>query len=192
MFFILGTLPILTALIGFVTSANAPQQNIAGITSEEVFITPTISLSEPEASPSRRPTITPKQTPTVTDILVYPSKSPEAGVTDLLQQINSFRAGKGLPPLAANSETCFFAKTRVFEIMSNFSHDEFRQRIDSKTLPYPSWSEVAENIAMNSDPDKVVPGWITSSGHNENLSKDVPYGCVVSNGNHFVFEAWKP
>ena len=111
---------------------------------------------------------------------------------DLLQQINNYRAGKGLSAFSARSETCFFANIRSQEIISAFNHDGFKSRVDSKTLPYPSYSEVAENIAQNSDPNGVVPAWINSPGHNENLLKNLPFACVVKNGNNYVFEAWSP
>lgn len=183
MFLLLGGATFIIALFGF-SPFFSPEKEVAGV----------VSLNIP-SSPSPTHVITPTQTPTpeptpaVTDILVYPYNNL---TKDLLQQINDFRSGKGLAPLTANSETCFFANLRSQEIISSFNHDGFRNRIDSNTLPYPSYSSVAENIAMNSDPNAVVPGWINSPGHNENMSKDVPYGCVVSNGNYYVFEAWKP
>ena len=109
-----------------------------------------------------------------------------------MKQINDFRAGKGLSPLSTDGNTCGFAVTRASEIVVNFNHDGFENRISSHTLPYPSYHEVAENIAMNSDSNAVVPGWINSPGHNENMSRNVPFGCVGISGNYYVFEAWKP
>lgn len=164
----------------------------------------------PTLTPSPTPSKAPTPTPIKTDILVYPSKnetsnsptvnqsqtsvsvlSQETGLP-LIDQINQFRASRGKSPVATSSETCSFATTRASEIANSFNHDGFRNRIDSKTLPYPSYSTVAENIAMNSDPNKVVPGWIESPGHAENMLKDVPYGCVGSSGKYYVYEAWKP
>lgn len=142
-------------------------------------------------APSPTQTATPSPKPTAISTPILKTKQYET-TNDLLQQINSFRSSKGLAHLTANSQTCFFANLRSQEIINSFNHDGFRSRIDSKTLPYPSYSTVAENIAMNSDPNAVVPGWISSPGHNENLLKDVPFGCVVSNGEYFVFEAWRP
>lgn len=110
----------------------------------------------------------------------------------LLNQINQFRSSNGKGNVSENSETCSFANTRAIEIASAFNHDGFKNRINSKTLPYPSYSEVAENIAMNGDISQVIPGWINSSGHAENMLKDVPYGCVVGSGIYYVFEAWRP
>ena len=112
--------------------------------------------------------------------------------SSLINQINSFRSSKGMSPVSENTETCAFAKTRADEIVSNFNHDGFTGRANSNSLPYPAYSSVAENIAMNGDSNQVVPGWINSPGHAENLLKDVPFGCVRNSGNYFAFEAWKP
>lgn len=190
MFLLLLGAYLIISITGFNNTKTPDHRKIAGA-STVISTAP----SGPEISLSQRPAQTPTSTPTPktkqyddTDIHVYPYKT----TNDLLQQINSFRSSKGLAHLTANSETCFFANLRSQEIISAFNHDGFRNRIDSKTLPYPSYSSVAENIAMNSDANQVVPGWINSPGHIENLLKDVPYGCVVSNGNYFVFEAWKP
>ncbi len=94
--------------------------------------------------------------------------------------------------VSENTETCAFASARANEISSNFNHDGFTNRVNSNTLPYPTYSTVAENIAMNSDASQVVPGWINSPGHAENMLKDVPFGCVKNSGNYFAFEAWRP
>jgi uncharacterized protein YkwD len=117
--------------------------------------------------------------------------SGNVGLT-LMKQINDFRASNELPTLSTDGYTCAFATLRAGEITGSFNHDGFRSRLDSNSLPYPSYSSVAENIAMNSDANAVVPGWIASPGHNENLRKDVPYGCVGVSGDYYVFQAWKP
>ncbi len=202
MLFLFGTLPILSALLGFLIFSNPNPEIIAGEsigvienTSSEIKISPDW---QPTPTPSPSPTSPIKTTPapSITGILVYPYKTitpaPLNSSLDLLQQVNNFRASKGLNVLTANDETCFFAKLRANEITSNFNHDGFRDRIDSKSLPYSSWSEVAENIAINPDSNAVVAGWIGSPGHNENLSKNVPYGCVANSGHYYVFEAMKP
>jgi len=180
-FLLIGGASLLVALFGFYPF-TAPEKEVAGLSSLEVS-------NFPSLTPTLKPTSTPTPTPTIKPSPAEVSKKP---TQDLLQQINAFRSGKGLSPLSANSETCFFANIRSQEIIASFNHDGFENRIDSNTLPYPSYSSVAENIAMNPDPNQVVPGWISSPGHNENLSKDVPYGCVVSNGEYYVFEAWRP
>jgi uncharacterized protein YkwD len=109
-----------------------------------------------------------------------------------MKQINDFRAGKGLPAFTTDGYTCSLAVARAGEITGNFSHDGFRSRIDNKTLPYPSFTGISENIAMNGDPNAVVQGWIDSPGHNENLSKSHAHACVGKSGNYYVFESWNP
>lgn len=110
----------------------------------------------------------------------------------LIDQINKFRSSNGKSSISENNDVCSFASTRASEIVNNFNHDGFSNRANSKTLPYPNYSEVAENIAMNGDVSKVVPGWIDSPGHRENLLKELPFGCVKNSGNYYVYEAWKP
>ncbi len=170
---------------------------------------PTPSLtptpSGPEASPGRRPTITPgssgNQTSADGSVSISEPKASAQVKTinssinspfSLIQQINQYRSSKGMATVSENTETCAFASTRANEIISNFNHDGFTNRVNSNSLPYPSYSTVAENIAMNSDSNQVVPGWINSPGHAENLLKDVPYGCVGNSGINYVFEGWKP
>ena len=182
MFWLFGGASLIIALFGF-NPVFSPEKKVAGLTTLKISNVPSPTPSGPEALSGRRPTPTIKPSPATIS---------KKSTQDLLQQINSFRSGKGLAPLTANSETCFFANLRSQEIIPSFNHDGFRNRIESGSLPYPSYSSVAENIAMNSDPNQVVPGWINSPGHNENMSKDTPHGCVVGNGNYYVFEAWSP
>ncbi len=180
-------------LIADVYKNNKPQ--VLGINTKIV--------KKVKATPTPTPTPTPKKL-NIKPYIYIPKSSPTPTPTkaevketvsqtgDLLVQINSFRSSKGLSPLSANSETCFFANMRVQEIQSAFNHDGFTNRINSKSLPYTSYSEVAENIAMNSNPNEVISGWINSPGHNANMLKNVPFGCVVGSGNYYVFEAWRP
>lgn len=110
----------------------------------------------------------------------------------IMQAINDYRASQGLSVVKPDRYTCDFAATRAQEIADSFSHDGFRQRIDAETLPYPSYTLVAENIARTSDYASVVPMWIESSGHAENMRKDSPYVCVVRNEDFYAYESWKP
>lgn len=112
--------------------------------------------------------------------------------TLIMQKINEYRVQNGLYKVKTNQETCSFAQKRAQEIASSFSHDGFRSRFDNKTLPYASYSEVTENIAMTSDYKEVVNMWINSSGHAENMRRDTPFVCVAQNGNYFAYEGWKP
>lgn len=181
---ILGAYLIIS--VGGFNSIHDSGGKVAGLTTFEEES----SLSTP--APTKIPTPTPSPTPTPTpksrsDLDLASNQGPT-----LVSQINDFRASKGLGPVQSDPHTCSFASLRANEITSNFNHDGFRNRIDSKNLPYPSYSSVAENIAMNGDENQIIPGWINSPGHLENLLKDVPFGCVVGNGSYYVFEAWKP
>lgn len=114
------------------------------------------------------------------------------GNSTIMAAINSYRQSKGLSPANTDNKTCTFARTRVAEIAGNFSHDGFTQRIQNKTLPYPSYTTVTENIAQTKDPNKVVSLWINSPGHEKNLTADTPYVCVESSGSYYAMEGWKP
>lgn len=166
----------------------------------------------PSLAPSKKPTPTPTLTPTPSpkpdenkdsetsslgssNISAQVSSQSNSVVVlgnSLIDQINQFRSSNGRSPISENNETCSFASTRSTEIVSAFNHDGFSSRVSSKTLPYPSYSQVAENIAMNGDASKVIPGWINSPGHAENMLKEVSFGCVRNSGNYYVLELWKP
>ena len=176
----------------------SPTGQTTPISTPRPSVKPTITIaisSTPSQSPTALPTEELKEKPTPT-----PSSNPNSvqqtqtsniGL-NLMDQINNFRTSKGLSTLSTDGYTCGFALMRANEIVNGFNHDGFSNRISSNTLPYPSYSSIAENIAMNSDPNQVVSGWINSPGHNENMSKDVAYGCVGRSGDYYVFEAWKP
>ncbi len=121
-----------------------------------------------------------------------PSLVMQNSTSDLLQQINNFRGSKGLGTIQTDPYTCAFANTRAAEITSAFNHDGFSSRLNSKSLPYPSYSEITENIAMNSDKNAVIQGWIDSPGHNENMLKNTPYACIGKSGDYYVYESWRP
>lgn len=92
-----------------------------------------------------------------------------------MQKINDYRSSQGLSSVKTDKYTCDFAKIRAEEITHAFNHDGFRSRIDSHTLPYPTYHQVAENIAMTSDYKDVVTMWINSPGHAANMRLDTPY-----------------
>ena len=145
-------------------------------------------------SPTKKPTSTPtptrrSSTPTPT---LSQSTSTDSVKTYIMNEINEYRKSRGLSEVKTDSYTCNFAKTRAAEIVNGFNHDGFRDRIDNKTLPYPSYSSVTENLAMTSNYQEVVDMWINSSGHAENMRRDTPYVCVERNGNYYAYEGWKP
>ncbi|MFA9288660.1 MAG: CAP domain-containing protein [Weeksellaceae bacterium] len=150
-----------------------------------------------QAATSVRPSITPTMIPSPTSLptltpTLSPSPSVEPSVeihSGLIDQINSIREARSLPLLEPKSEVCAFADLRAQEIAQNFSHDGFESRRDHGGLPYPSFTQVVENIAMTGNP---VGVWMTSQTHEANLMSALPYGCVGQNGLFSVFEGWMP
>ena len=152
-------------------------------------------------SPTRtpKPTKTPIPTPTV-----RPTRSPTPAKTSIpisntdtkqgfiMRKINEYRRSQNLSEVKTDSYSCSFARVRAEEISKSFNHNGFRSRVDSKTLPYPAYKSVTENIAMTSDYTQVVEMWVNSPGHAENMRKDTPFVCVESYGNYYAYEGWKP
>jgi len=154
--------------------------------------TPTPTLIKSEPKPTALPTPTPtfiKSEPTSTPI---PVSSGDTHQNYIIQKINDYRSSQGLGSVGTDSNSCSFAKTRAGEITQSFNHDGFRNRISAKTLPYGSYHEVTENIAMTSDYTQVVTMWINSPGHAENMRKDTPFVCVEKSGNYYAYEGYKP
>ncbi len=110
----------------------------------------------------------------------------------IMGQINDYRKNYNLVPFKTDSNTCGFAVLRAKEISANFNHDGFKSRMNNKSLPYPSYSYIVENLANVSDYTEVVKTWIASPNHAENLRANAPYACVGNFGNYYVFEGWRP
>lgn len=160
---------------------------------------PTVSTTpSPTATPSPTFTITP--TPSVS-LSPTMSISPTASITPtpaneiqsfIMNEINNYRKSLGLSEVQTDPYTCDFAKVRAKEISTSFNHNGFSQRVNSKTMPYPSYSSLTENIAMNSNYKDVVKRWIASPGHAENMRADTPFVCVEKYLNYYAYEGWKP
>ena len=132
--------------------------------------------------------LTPTFTPTLTPTPQPPTPVPVVNNNSdyLLGKVNEYRRSLGLYEVKSDSNTCNFAKKRAQELTSNFNHDGF------KNLPYPSYSKVTENIAMNENKTDVVNQWISSAGHAENMRADTPFVCIENLGNYYAYEGWKP
>lgn len=88
-------------------------------------------------------------------------------------QVNQYRASKGLPPLTANTPMSEQARIHSQNMANGrlpFGHQGFQQRVTAVAIPY---SSAAENVAYNqgySDPaTQAVQGWIKSTGHRQNM-----------------------
>lgn len=145
-----------------------------------------ILTPRPSATPSPAPTGAPIVTPS-SALINYGDQ------TDyFLEQINNYRRSQGLSPVQPDPYTCNFAAIRAQEITTAFNHNGFNKRISSKSLPYPGYHYVTENLAHNSDYKNVVSTWINSPGHAANMRADTPFACVKSSGDYYAYEGWKP
>lgn len=140
--------------------------------------------------------------PVLTTITSNPTTSPTpASITSslslnktgfIMDEINNYRASLGLIGFQTDSYTCNFAALRAKEISGNFNHDGFTDRLNNNTLPFPAYSSIVENIAMNSDYKNVFAAWKNSSGHDANLKKNTTFACVGDYGDYYVFVGWTP
>lgn len=160
------------------------------------ILTPTYTPTpSPKLGTSPTPTLAPTSKPTPTPVKLESKSITNTSPADfILNKVNEYRAGFGLSKVGGNVDTCSFAQTRAKEIASldTFNHEGFRNRINSNTLPYPSYHEVTENIAYNTDYKDVVNRWIASSGHAENMRKNTTYVCIGKYGDYYTFEGWTP
>lgn len=111
---------------------------------------------------------------------------------NIINEINNYRISKGLSPTKKEQFVCGFAKLRSIEISGNFNHDGFTNRINNKSIPYPSYSLITENMANTGYYKDVVNMWMNSPSHAANMEKDTLYACVGNSGNFYVYESWKP
>ena len=140
-------------------------------------LAPTIALTP---IPTPIPTLTPVYSPT-------PAPIKNTSVNDyILGKVNEYRRSQGLSEVKENSETCSFAAKRAQEASVNFNHDGF------KNYPYPKYSRVTENLAMNTNFADVVNEWINSPAHADIMRQDTPYVCIQNYGDYYAYEGWKP
>jgi uncharacterized protein YkwD len=189
--FVLSGLIFLSLLILAVSSKSIRQAKL-------VLAEQKIELASPSPLPSFTPSPSPSLSPSPAPIAVplspihKPSPNQLSPQELLLVEINKYRASRNLKPLATSLEVCNFAQTRAQEISTGFNHEGFNNRVNSKTLPYKSFSEVVENIAQNSNYKEVLNSWLNSPPHTANLEKDVPFGCVAILNSFYVYEGLKP
>ncbi len=109
-----------------------------------------------------------------------------------LALINSYRASRGLSPLAANGTLKALAQqhSRYQAARRSMSHDGFRQR--SAQARAAGLSVVcSENVAMGyTTPQQLFAGWRRSWGHNTNLLRpNLRYAGVATVGGYSTFFA---
>lgn len=152
-------------------------------------------LAPTSVPPTPSPTLTPQsvaQTQTQTQTQQKEPSSPSSSPGGLLiAEINNFRSTKELSPVSTRSDVCDFAQIRAKEISQNFNHDGFSNRLSSNSLPF-SYTEIAENIAMNSDEKSAFQSWVDSGPHNANMQKNTPFVCVGREGNYYAYVGIRP
>ena len=131
------------------------------------------STPAPAADPTHQ-TLAPVATPTlIAQTTATPSLS--AIEKSAFEQVNKYRASKGLPALAWNDAIAQQARIHSQNMANGkvpFSHDGFNQRVQAiaKTVPYRGAAEnVAYNQGFNDPATKAVQGWIKSQGHRTNI-----------------------
>lgn len=191
-------------LIAFLTrfSLSSSKQISQASTKENIPTQPTASpypTQPPQPTPTSTPTPTtpmpiyttpptptyvtpPTFTPTPTTAPILPSLDVSSY---LISEVNRYRTSLGLGPVQTSSATCDFALIRAQEISINFSHDGFH-------IPYATMSHATENLAQTSNYQDVVPMWIGSTTHAENLRADTPFACIKQYGDYYAFEGMKP
>ncbi|MBD2409874.1 alkaline phosphatase [Nostoc calcicola FACHB-389] len=102
-----------------------------------------------------------------------PSFKPTELEKSVFEQINQYRASKGLPKLTLNPSITRQARIHSQNMARGktpFSHQGFEGRVKAVPIRYNS---AAENVAFNrgySDPAaEAVTGWIESPGHLKNI-----------------------
>lgn len=112
--------------------------------------------------------------------------SSKPNTTNLLDSVNNYRQKNNKSVLILSGEVgCKFAKERLGEIHTNFSHNGFDEAL-SKT----GKSAAAENLAKTSrvkNADFIVGLWSKSPGHNKNMLEDFSEGCGYYDGKFAVF-----
>ena len=147
---LLGTLGVLTAVLGITATAQA---DISANTANH---------------PARKSSQVSSPSPSTTNPVVTSLE------LSIYNQVNQYRQSLDLPPLVINPLISAQARAHSAEMAKtgNMSHDGFRERVDSvaQTITYRS---AAENVATNmgyKQPDLVaIQGWIESPGHHRNM-----------------------
>lgn len=125
----------------------------------------------------------------------YPKPSVVKHLTDsnmIFVDINKFRKLNNLNPLTLTQDLCTFAKVRIIQIHTDWSHNGF---LNSKELKYhyycPLCTSMGENLARHIPIEQgVVDAWIASPVHKEILLGNWTQGCVAvdPDGNYAVLE----
>ncbi len=130
--------------------------------------------------------------PIPTQVPIEPAPQLSDVSSYLLNGVNQYRASLGLAPVQASAQTCAFAQIRADEIVNNFNHDGFYNRVNDHMIPYSQWAHATENIAEAPDYKKVVNLWENSPEHAANMRDNTPYVCIMQSGAYYAYEGMRP
>ncbi len=131
-------------------------------------VVPVTATPAPTPTASSAPTAAPTPTATV------PSASQSSMAAQIIAEVNSERAQRGLALLSEDSDLTAAACIRAREIASVFSHT----RPDGSSCFTVSEKAYGENIARGySTVDKVMAAWMSSEGHRANILR-ASYGSI--------------
>lgn len=168
--------------------ATSPTKSVLGVQeSKKPQPSPTIYI-QPTIAPTKKLQKKNIPTPSVQSKPATTLSQTIETMNQILKEINNYRLSVGLSTVQSTYETCSFAAIRAQEIATQFDHQGFNQRMKEKTLPYTSWSQVTENIAMAQSPKQVVTLWENSPGHAANMRANTPFVCVRNYGNYYAYE----
>lgn len=136
-----------------------------------------ISIILPTNTPTTAPTVVPTTKPTTTptpieELAIEGTNSNYSGDT-IFNEVNKYRAVNNKSQLVLKQDLCTFALARAKESISDWSHNGFRPM--SKKYNY---GFMVENLSSNYTSFQVVPAWINSPTHKQNLDANIKYGCV--------------
>jgi uncharacterized protein YkwD len=112
----------------------------------------------------------------------------------LLDAVNAYRKERSKDSLITNGNLCKFARERSEEIVDDFSHNGFEQKVKDNSLDYLDYSSIAENIWQGKpfEIDRVIDGWDGSRAHKETMLDNWKYGCGAVKDNSAVFLFMNP
>ncbi|MDI9818671.1 MULTISPECIES: CAP domain-containing protein [unclassified Legionella] len=91
----------------------------------------------------------------------------------VLDEVNHYRASKGLNNLALNEDISKEARQHSLDMAEKnmkFGHQDFDKRVTHIKASIPDFAGGAENIAcFKLPPKQVVQKWLTSRGHRRNI-----------------------
>lgn len=102
----------------------------------------------------------------------------------ITNSINEYRQQNGLDELVVDQELCKLAETRLKDIQTDFSHDNFK----SEALNYfDEFYLIGENLAeYQTSVDQLVNQWVESPTHKQNILYNYDKTCVRSESFKYV------